>query len=97
MRPRHPAVGPQDPPTGSGGAKRKSVHVHAAEAAAKRGASGTPIYVLSTEKTTVAELWMEYTSGINGGPAVRDLVRVHGIMWRRYKGAKHTWSRHKFA
>ena len=91
------AVGPQDPPTESGGAKRKSVHVHAAEAAAKRGAAGIPIYVLSTEKTTVAEMWMEYTSGINGGPAVRDLVRVHGIKWRTYKGGKHTWSRHKFA
>ena len=91
------AVGPQGPPTESSGAKRKSVQEHAAAAVAKRGATGIPIYVLSTEKTTVAELWMEYTSGLNGGPAVRDLVRLHGIKWRAYKGGKHAWSRHRFA
>lgn len=54
-------------------AGRKTVHQHAAAVGAKRGPGGVPVYVLSVEKSTVAELWAEYTVGIGTGPAVRLL------------------------
>ena len=63
----------------------------AAKAARRGAASAIPIYVLASEKTTVAELWAEYNVGINGGPAVRELEEAHGNKWREYKGGKELW------
>jgi hypothetical protein len=62
--------------------KRKTAEESAAAQAAKRGPAGIPTYVLAPNKETVARLWEEYTTGLNGGPAVRDLVRDHGRKWR---------------
>jgi len=38
------------------------------------GPGGIPTYVLAPNKETVARLWEEYTTGLNGGPAVRNLI-----------------------
>mmetsp|Transcript_18061 Transcript_18061/g.45254 ORF Transcript_18061/g.45254 Transcript_18061/m.45254 type:complete len:257 (+) Transcript_18061:381-1151(+) len=72
----------------------RGIHNAAAMAQAKRGANcEMPVYVLSTEKTSIAQLWMEYTSGIDGRPAVKSLEEK-GKMWRRYTGGKEAWSDH---
>ena len=54
--------------------KRKTTEESAAAQAAKRGPGGIPTYVLAPNKETVARLWEEYTTGLNGGPAVRNLI-----------------------
>ena len=78
-------------------AKRaRGVQAHAAAKSAKRGADGIPIYVLSTAKTTVQELWEEYTTGLNGGWAVCDLVQQYGKKWREYKDGKEMWAWHQY-
>jgi hypothetical protein len=40
---------------------------------------------------TVAELWDEYTKGLNGGPAIRELEATHGTKWRKYHRGPHIW------
>ena len=57
--------------------KRKTTEESAAAQAAKRGPGGIPTYVLAPNKETVARLWEEYTTGLNGGPAVRNLIHDH--------------------
>jgi hypothetical protein len=42
------------------------------------GPGGIPTYVLAPNKETVARLWEEYTTGLNGGPAVRNLIHDYG-------------------
>ena len=54
-----------------------------------------PIYVLSSAKTTVAELWEEYTTGVNGGSSVRELTSQYKTKWRTYPGGKQAWAWHK--
>ena len=53
--------------------------------------------MLAVGKTTIEELWMEYTKGLSTGPAVRDLVRDHGKKWRAPGGASRTaWLKHSY-
>ena len=32
--------------------------------------------------TTVYDVWTEYAHGLNGGPAIRDLIANSGNKWR---------------
>jgi hypothetical protein len=82
---------------GSNQKKRKSLTATAAATVAKRGPGGVVVYVLAGGKTTVEELWNEYTTGLSNGPAVRDLVRDHGTKWRAPGGASRTaWWKHSY-
>ena len=81
------------------GSRPKTVEQHVAAAVAKRaakhGVQAVPIYMLSRGKTTVAELWHEYTAaGIPTGPAVKELVAQYGTKWRSYKGGKEDFAWH---
>jgi hypothetical protein len=80
--------------------RRRTIDELAAAQAAKRGPSGIVTYVLAPNKQTVAQLWEEFTTGLNGGPAVRDLIRDHGKKWRPAGGASRTlwgWHSHVYA
>ena len=57
---------------------------------------GIPVYVLSTGKTTVDELWQEYTTGLNGGPAVRSLEEKYGNKWRSFQNGRQMWRDHSY-
>jgi hypothetical protein len=77
--------------------KRKTTEESAAAQAAKRGPGGIPTYVLAPNKETVARLWEEYTTGLNGGPAVRNLIHDYGRKWRPPGDAsRQLWRWHSY-
>ena len=77
--------------------KRNTIEESAAAQAAKRGPGGIPTYVLAPNKETVARLWEEYTTGLNGGPAVRNLIELHGRKWRPPGDAsRQLWRKHSY-
>ena len=76
--------------------QRVSSHDRAAQLQAKRGPDGIPVYVLSTGKKDIKALWQEYTKGIDGGPAVRDLEMQYGSKWRCWSAARTAWHRHSY-
>ena len=49
---------------------------------------------MSTEKTTIAQLWEEYTVGLNGGPSIKELNERHGTRWRQYQGGRQVYHNH---
>lgn len=52
-----------------------------------------PVYRLSRSLRTVTDVWREYAEGIAGGPAVRDLERIHGTFWRKERKESRFFSR----
>jgi hypothetical protein len=53
--------------------------------------------VLAPNKETVARLWEEYTTGLNGGPAVRNLIHDYGRKWRPPGDAsRQLWRWHSY-
>jgi hypothetical protein len=77
--------------------KRKTTEESAAAQAAKRGPGGIPTYVLAPNKETVARHWEEYTTGLNGGPAVRNLIHDNGRKWRPPGDAsRQLWRWHSY-
>ena len=79
--------------------KRMTLDVCTTQAAVKRSnnGNGVPVYMLAQGKTTVKELWEEYKFGLNGGPAVRDLIATHGKKWRAPGDAvRQAWIRHDY-
>lgn len=55
---------------------------------------GPPAYQLFPART-VADAWREWTEGIAGGPAVRDLESAWGHRWRPEPKAQVAWNRRK--
>lgn len=87
----------EDVASSSGKKKRKTIDNCAAEIQVKRGPTGIPVYVLAPNKKTVSQLWEEYTLGLNGGPAVCDLVRQYGKKWRPPGDAsRQLWRWHSY-
>jgi hypothetical protein len=52
-------------------------------------------YKLSRSLKTVRDVWMEYTAGVNGGPAIRQLEQQHGNRWRKDETERRFFSRRK--
>jgi len=67
----------------------KTASVSAAEAAAAAGDES--VIYFPQVVATVAELWDEYTKGLNGGPAIRELEATHGTKWRKYHRGPNIW------
>lgn len=44
--------------------------------------NGVPVYTMSRNLKSVKDVWMEFNCGINGGPAIRQLVNDHQFKWR---------------
>jgi hypothetical protein len=52
-------------------------------------------YKMSRSVTTVTDLWMEWSQGVNGGTAVRSLEERHGARWRSSPSEKRFFFRRK--
>jgi len=50
---------------------------------------------VQVENATVSQCWKEYTQGLDGRPALRDLETRQGTKWRKYAGGNQKWSRFK--
>ena len=76
--------------------KKKTRGLHAAAAAegAAAGEKGIELYVMSTDKTTIEQLWQEYTVGLNGCPSIKELNERHGTKWRKFAGGKQLYHMH---
>ena len=72
----------------------KGLHAAAAAKGVAAGEKGIQLYVMSTEKTTIAQLWEEYTVGLNGGPSIKELNERHGTRWRQYQGGRQVYHNH---
>jgi len=42
-----------------------------------------PVYVMSRSITTFKQVWKEYNTGLDNGPAVKDLEAIHKTKWRK--------------
>jgi hypothetical protein len=47
-------------------------------------------HVQSDDNPTIASIWREYVTGLNGGPSLRALEQK-GNKWRGYKGGRQKW------
>ena len=72
----------------------KGLHAAAAAKGVAAGEKGMQLYVMSTQKTTIAQLWEEYTVGLNGCPSIKELNERHGTKWRSYYGGKQMYHMH---
>lgn len=52
-----------------------------------------PAYRMSRTLTTIVDLWREYTTGIGGGPAVKELEGQFRSSWRSSEGEKRFFLR----
>ncbi|ORX61876.1 hypothetical protein DM01DRAFT_1277540, partial [Hesseltinella vesiculosa] len=43
----------------------------------------------------VVQLWTEYANGINGGPSIKSLERIHGSSWRSTKAVSRYFARRR--
>ncbi|KAF4045171.1 Transcriptional activator of glycolytic enzyme [Phytophthora infestans] len=63
--------------------------------AASQHAPLPPTYKLVRSIKTVQQVWQEWTTGIHGGPAVRDLEERYGSNWRNSPAEKRFFFRRK--
>jgi Transcriptional activator of glycolytic enzymes len=80
-----PYAQPSDPPAGV----RPQEPQDAASASPR-----APVYQLFAART-VADAWREWTDGIAGAPAVRDLESTWGHRWRPEPKTQVAWNRRK--
>ncbi|KAK9478263.1 transcriptional activator of glycolytic enzymes-domain-containing protein [Lipomyces japonicus] len=40
------------------------------------------IHVMASNLNSVRDIWLEYAQGLNGGPNLKDLEKLHGTVWR---------------
>ena len=72
----------------------KGLHAAAAAKGVAAGEKGIELHVMSNQKTTIAQLWQEYTVGLNGCPSIKELNERHGTKWRSYYGGKQMYHMH---
>jgi hypothetical protein len=70
--------------------KRKGAHLRdAIENSNKRNCI---LYVQNVKLKTVRDIYAEYDTGYNGGPALRELEQKHKG-WRAYRNGRAAWNR----
>jgi hypothetical protein len=89
--PAPPSSSPDPPPTAVDTTTRPASHPN--DTTARSSAPSIPVYRLSRRLRTVTDVWREYAEGIAGGPAVRDLERIHGTFWRKERKESRFFSR----
>jgi hypothetical protein len=79
---------------GAGGVALGAADAQAARAPKRRrraDGAAPGQHIQSDQLTSMGEVWREYTVGLNGGPALRDLERNQGNLWRKYAGGRQKW------
>ncbi|CAM9599478.1 unnamed protein product [Heterosigma akashiwo] len=72
------AAAPTQPAPVTSPSAQQSLGAGARPDASPSDTGAAPVYTLSRGHTTVHDLWGEWTLGLNGGPAVSDLLRQYG-------------------
>ena len=73
----------------------QSVVLSAASSSTIAASLSPPSYSMSRGIQTVADLYREWTQGINGGPAIQDLERNWGAQWRKSEKDRKFFARRR--
>ena len=84
-----------DPGEFSSSVEASSVPVVSESAPVVASTSDVPRFRQSWSLKSVNEVWLEYTTGIDGCPAVKDLEHSYGTSWRKAEADRRFFSRRK--